>query len=269
MKLPNAPTFSPVRLLQDITEWARKVVQAFNSSADTLDNIYDGTNIIVGTNTTSDVIAGGGKFGNESGGDYSEFEDDGTLIFHGDATVWDDLRVEPTVKSAGTNDPTYSKWLDNGSGSRGVSLYDFTDVITASQKEIYFTAQLPHAWKGTVIYPHVHWIPGAAGSSQRPVWGLEYTWADIGTVFGNTTIIYTNALVPNDTNLVQNKHYISNFSSGITPSTSQDGISSVLICRLFRYSGDASDTFTGTCGLMYIDIHFEIDTLGSRSEYTK
>lgn len=122
--------------------------------------------------------------------------------------------------------------------------------------------QLPHGWAGTVIYPHVHWIPSAAAASSRPVWGLEYTWAEIGTVFGNSTIIYTTSLYPDDTDLVQYKHYISSFDS-LTPTTSQDGDSSMLICRLFRYSGDASDTYTGTCGLLYCDIHYEVNSFGS------
>jgi hypothetical protein len=199
---------------------------------------------------------------------YTNIETDGTIEFFGDATVWEDLRIEPTIKASGSNDPTLTKWFDNGSGSRGVFLFDFDDAVTASQKEVSFQVQLPHAWKGTTIHPHVHWIPSAAGTSQRPVWGLEYNWTNVGQTFGNTSIAYTTALVPNDTNLTQYGHYVSTFA-GITPTSSQDDISAVLCCRLFRRSGDASDTYTGTCGLLYVDFHYEINTIGSRSEFTK
>jgi hypothetical protein len=207
--------------------------------------------------------------GDISTGNYVEVESDGTLEFHGGATVWDDLRVEPTIKSTGSNDPTFTQWFTNGAGSIGLFLFNFTDVATANEKEVYFSVQLPHSWKGTTVYPHVHWIPNQAGAIQRPVWGLEYSWSDIGVAFGNSSIIYTNSLNPNDNDLVQYKHYISQSSYGIPPSASQDGISSIIICRLFRRSGDASDTFTGTCGLLYIDFHFEIDTIGSREALTK
>ncbi len=229
-----------------------------NKYFDFTKNIVD----LVNTSTRSATA----RFGGET--DYTSFEADGTLKFNGAATVWDDLRLEPTVRGSGANNPSFTKWIDNGAGSIGIFLYEFTDVATGSQKEVYFTTQMPHGWKGTAIYPHVHWLPDAAGASQRPVWGLEYSWAEIGATFGNSAIVYTTSLFPNDTNLIDDKHYISSFNA-ITPSASQDGLSSILICRLFRFSGDASDTFTGSCGLLYIDLHYEIDTIGSRSEFSK
>lgn len=208
------------------------------------------------------------KVGDVAVGNYTDFDTTGFITFNGTTTVWDDLRVEPVVRTTGTNAPTFTQWFTNGAGSRGVYLYTFPDDNTSSEKEVFFSVQLPHSWKGTVIYPHVHWIPLAAGTGQRPVWGLEYNWADIGQTFGNTTIAYTTSLVPNDTNLVKYKHYVSNFA-GITPSTSQDEISAILMCRLFRYSGNASDTYTNSCGLLYVDFHYEINTIGSRSEFIK
>jgi hypothetical protein len=208
--------------------------------------------------------------GNVAGGNYIEIEADGTIEFHGNATVWDDLRIEPVIKAVGINDPTFTKWFDNGSGSRGVYVYNFSDEITANQKELFFTIELPHGWKeGTTIYPHIHWIPNSNGTSQRPVFGFEYTWSEKGSVFGNTAIIYTDTLSPNDANLVQYKHYVSRVAAGITPSSSQNEFSSILIGRLFRFSGDASDTFTGICGVLHIDFHYESDTLGSRTVDTK
>lgn len=217
----------------------------------------------VTTNTYPNI-----KIGNVSGGNYTDVDTDGYISFKGTSTIWDDLRVEPSIKTTGTNDPTFTKWFDNGSGSRGVFLWNFTYANTASEKEVFFSVQLPHSWKGTIIYPHVHWIPSVAGVAQRPVFGMEYNWADIGSALGNTSIIYTNNLVPNDANLTQYRHYVSSFP-GITPTTSQDEISSILMCRLFRYSGNASDTYTGTCGLLYIDFHYEMDSLGSHTDFIK
>jgi len=217
----------------------------------------------VTTNTYPNI-----KIGDVSGGNYTDVATDGYISFKGTSTIWDDLRVEPNIKTTGTNDPTFTKWFDDGAGSRGVFLWNFTDVITASEKEVFFSVQLPHSWKGTIIYPHVHWIPSVAGVAQRPVFGMEYNWADIGNALGNTSIMYTNSLVPNDTDLTQYRHYVSAFP-GITPTTSQDEISSILMCRLFRYSGDASDTYTGTCGLLYIDFHYEMDSLGSHTDFIK
>lgn len=208
------------------------------------------------------------KFGDIAGGNYAEFESDGTLKLNGNATAWEDLRVEPTVKVSGSNDPTFTKWLDDGAGSRGIYLYNFDNVVLASQKEIFFSVQMPHAWKGTAISPHVHWIHSTNQNTAAVRWGLEYSWASIGSVFGNSTIIYTATNLQGDTNLVQHKHYISEFAD-LTPGAGQGGISDILICRLFRNSADAADTSTGVAGLLYIDFHYEIDTLGSRSEFSK
>ena len=183
---------------------------------------------------------------------------------------WDDLRIEPVARTT-TNAPSFEKWFDDAGGtSRGVYLYSFSKEVTNNQKEIFFTMQMPHAWAATPISIHAHWIPADSQNSAVVIWGLEYAWADIGTEYGDTTIVYSSAtLVPADANLTAFRHYISEFAD-ITPSANQDGISSILIGRLFRYSGNASDTYDDKAGLLYIDAHIEIDTpSGSLTEYSK
>lgn len=111
------------------------------------------------------------------GGDvnYSEIEQDGTLEFHGDATVFDDLVVPLISGKAATNPPTFSIFRDDGSSSVG----------------------------------------------------------------------------------------------SITPSTSQDDISSVLVVRLFRNSSNAADTYTGGAFGLSFDLHHERNTDGSRTQWEK
>jgi hypothetical protein len=199
---------------------------------------------------------------------YTEVATDGTIVLHGNATVWDDLRIEPTVRTTGVNSPPFEKYFDNGSSSRGVYLYSFDDAIESSEKEIFFNVQMPHSWAQTAIYIHVHWLPYAIGSSQTVRWGLEYNWANRGEVFPTTSMVYVSTNEQGDTSLVQNKHYISEFVS-MSPTSTQNGISSVLIGRLFRNSSNASDTYTNKVGLLYIDVHYEINTIGSSSIHTK
>lgn len=213
-------------------------------------------------------IRPGSKFGDTAGGNYAEFEADGTLVFYGNAMVFDDLRVEPTVRSSGVNVPAFAQWFTNGAGSRGVYLYNFTNEVVANEKEVYFTAQMPHSWAGTAIGCHVHWVHSTNQAAAAVRWGFEYSWSDLGATFGNTNIIYGSTPVPADADLVQYKHYLTPFPD-ITPTADQDNISSVLIGRVFRNSSHADDTSTGTAGLLYIDIHYEIDTIGSRTELAK
>jgi len=223
---------------------------------------------LAATETKRMTIADAVQIGDITGGNVSQFDNDGTLKFLGNATVFDDLRVEPNARTTGANSPTFEVYLTNGAGSRGVWLYSFDNAVAGSEKELFFTIQFPHGWKGTDVYPHVHFIPAANGTAMAVRWGLEYTWVEPGGTFGNTSIVYTATNVQGDVNLVANKHYIAAFS-GITPSATQNDISSIAICRLFRDSANAADTYTNKAGLLYVDWHYEIDQIGSKSEYTK
>lgn len=203
--------------------------------------------------------------------DYTTFDSTGHQTMIGTAQPWDDLRIEPSVRQAAeTGVPVFEKYFDDAAGtSRGVFLYSFTNEITVNQKEVFFTTQMPHAWNGGAILMHVHWTPAATENNTEVIWGLEYCWKDIGEVFGDTTIVYSSGtLVPDDANITAGKHYISEFVD-LTPGTTADGISSILIGRIFRFSGDASDTYTNKVGLMYIDAHYQINSLGSTDEYLK
>ena len=46
-----------------------------------------------------------------------------------------------------------------------------------------------------------------------------------------------------------------------------DALSTILLCRLFRNSSNAADSFTGSAMLLYIDCHVEMSQLGSKDEY--
>lgn len=221
---------------------------------------YDGTFYIRGT--TSFNVEKGGIFG--TGVNNTTFEDDGSLVMYGDAKVWEDLRVPVTsTRTSGSKDPGFSLFKNNGSSSQGVFTYWFD---SSSEEELYFSAQMPHSWDTYDITPHIHWIPKTNGSSGQTVrWGLEYTWANIGVAYSDTTILYTNTTTSSDTTLVAGKHYMSNFSA-ITPSSNQNILSSMLICRIFRDATSSTyDTYTDDAGLLEIDFHFCLNTLGSRT----
>lgn len=216
------------------------------------------------------TVDGTTKLGDGGTTDYTEFDDTGHAVLHGDARPFDDLRIEPVARNTGANAPTFEKWFDDLAGtSRGVYLYSFDDAALATEKELFFTMQMPHSWAGNDIYLHVHWVPAATVNSSDVVWGLEYVWKDIGETFGDSTTITSSlTLVPDDANITAGKHYISSFGA-ITPGASANGISSILIGRLFRNSSNGNDTYTNKVGLLYVDAHYQIDTLGSTEEYTK
>ena len=210
-------------------------------------------------------------FGDGGVTNYVKFDSTGHQTFAGTAQPWDDLRVEPNVKqAAGAGVPAFEKYFDDVAGtSKGVYLYSFTDeAVAGNEKEIFFTAQMPHSWNGGEIKIHVHFVPNATVATSDIVWGLEYAMKEPSATFGDTTIVYSSTtLVPDDADITAGKHYIATFS-GITPDSTQDGLSTILICRLFRNSSNASDTYTNKVGLLYVDIHYQIARIGSTDEYT-
>lgn len=195
-------------------------------------------------------------------------EADGTVRYENSATIFDDLMVSPDATTKqGSNPPTLAKFKDNGSGSQGVFLWMFDFSI---EQEVYFTVQLPHSYKvGSNIYPHVHWTtPTGTPTGTDVVWGLEYSVIAIGGTFSaNTTIITANTVIPSiGTPVGTYQHLITEFAA---INGTGFGVSTILVCRLFRKTADASDTFINPVGLLGFDIHFEKDTDGSRSEWTK
>lgn len=185
-------------------------------------------------------------------------------------TYWDDLRVAITsTKLGGSKDPQFAKFKDNGAGSQGVFTYWFD---ATAEEEVYFAVQIPHSYKyGTDLHPHVHWAPDRNGGAGEVVsWGLEYCFAEIGEVYGNSNILYGNTHVPADASLVGFKHYLTEI--GTISGSSIDSVSSMIICRLFRNAtgaGSSTDSFGYDTALLEFDIHFEIDSPGSKTEYAK
>jgi hypothetical protein len=213
------------------------------------------------------------RIGNIYSGNYSEFESDGTLEFNGDAVVWDDLRYPAVAFEPGpSRAPDFDKFKDDGGGSQGVFIYFFDG---STEEELYGAAQLPHGYKlGTDLHPHVHFIVPTSGASGEFVqWGLEYTISDIGGTFSNTNIIYTDAstaataTTSGDGTLTADKHYRAEFPQ--IDCSSITGISAMIVFRIFRDATDGADDYPNDAGLLEFDFHYQIDTVGSRSENIK
>lgn len=182
----------------------------------------------------------------------------GYFQYYGDNTVWDDLRIQVTTRS-GSVAPVFTSGF---AGNANLFTYQFDD---ATVQNVYFEAQMPHSWAGTTIYPHVHWSPVTANTGTCK-WVLEYTWVNYDGTFGASGTLALDGVVSSAS---QWKHMIASNASGITPTASQNGISAMLICRIYRDAGVAGDDLTGKASLLSIDFHFEKNTEGSQSQYTK
>ena len=202
--------------------------------------------------------------------DFTEIESDGTIEFHGDATVWNDYVVPMTSvkeKSLDGKQPEYEAFIGE------VFEWNF---INGKLSEVGFTIQMPHDWDGSIIYPHIHWSPEGGGEGTV-VWSMEYTWINYGgesnpKVFPSP-VHSTSEPAEFSSPAGDYQHHIAKFDP-ITPIVnSQDGISSIILIRFYRDAeggtGDDGDTYDEGAFALSFDIHYRSNTAGSRQEYIK
>ncbi len=197
---------------------------------------------------------------------YSEFEADGTLKFNGAATVWDDLRIVPgAFQFGGSADPTISDWQPGGSGAT-FKVYKFQ-----KNDEAFASCQMPHSYKlGSDIYFHLHWTPGDRGNEESGAtvgWKLDYSIANTGSDFPASTTLDLSDACSGADDRHEKAASVQVSGAGLT-------LSHAILLRIYRTDTGADDTWTGVTAaqspvLLEIDIHFEMDTVGSRQERVK
>lgn len=162
----------------------------------------------------------------------------------------DDLRV---VIDKGSN----SAQLGSLTGISGPEIWFFRNG--QGLEAMSFTLQLPHNWvDGTTIYPHIHWVPRSTGTGNVQ-WNLDYSWADLNEISPETFPSATTSSVVISGPFTMNQHLLSNLTAGnVGIDGTGKNYSSVLICRIWRDSGVAADTYNGDCGGLSMDFHITI-----------
>lgn len=188
------------------------------------------------------------------------FEEDGSLKFEGTATVFDDITAAVTgVKTVGV----------------GVSLNtsEMTIDFVSSANLLdygYLSYQLSHAWLlGTAIFPHIHWTQESA---NVPNFLFQYRWQ----MNGKPKSSAWEYLKCNSAVFPYVSGSLNQISGGATiQAPVGHSLSDIIQIRVIRDTGNNSglfsgpDLYSGTVGITAVDIHYQIDTVGSRTEFTK
>lgn len=188
---------------------------------------------------------------------YSEFEEDGTLVAHGDATTWDDINVSSLALGTGASAPTIVNIAS--STIRSYAFNGSTSVID----ELHGSLELLHNYEeGTNIIPHVHWMP-RTNDSGNIKWQLEYIWINNnGVPMSSSTTI--SVVVPSGGVAWIPK---------ITPFDEIVGsgkiIGSRFVFRIFRNPMDSEDTYSNDAVFTDFGVHYQVNSLGSRQPYIK
>jgi hypothetical protein len=186
----------------------------------------------------------------------------GQLLLSGSGITYDDLRTPiNSLKLSGTKPPT---WTSYKSGE----VLAFSDqAIAGNEEHVFFQLQMPHNYKeGTDISIHVHFVP-EDNTGGNVYWMLTYSWATIDLAFAAASTIYIAAACGTTTDA----HKVAYFADiDGNPSATNKLISSMLICKLQRNSSDALDTYNGKSAyLLEVDVHYQIDSLGSSTAIAK
>lgn len=178
------------------------------------------------------------------------------IILTGNATVWNDIVTPMLVAKVPTQNQPALTSIRNTTYA-----YCFSDAAINNQEEAYLSMQIPHSYKeNSQIKCHLHWIT-LANNTQATTWAMEYTWDSY-----TKKMLYSKIKKVTQTNAGAYIHNIADFG-GLTPFNKT--ISSIVNVRLYRNSALANDTNTGLACALSFDCHYEIDTLGSASEFRK
>jgi hypothetical protein len=197
------------------------------------------------------ITPSGGRTGHQHG-DYAALTHTHAEIPSQDNLLWDDLKVSLARATTGTNNPTYTTFVNT------TMAYFFSPT---TMQQLHFDVQLPHSWAaGTDIMPHIHFAKGSVNTGVIR-WGLEFAWANIGGDF----TVYTDTIYGEYT--VDSSGY----QHLICPLGTIDGlgmeVSSVMACRIFRDATDPADTFPNSAWGLSVDFHIQQDSVGSTTEY--
>jgi len=167
---------------------------------------------------------------------------------------WNDSMVPPTVFRTGGTALTFDEIIDGIYGYR----LDPTDTI-------HFQVQFSHAMKlNTVIKPHGHLANKSAISGSASI-NLEFrwTWANLNTSFPAVTP--DSPITADFTDAAALTSKLVGFTD-ITPVSGQGNISSILLGSLERLNTGYT---TNNIFLLGFDIHYEMDSLGSKQPTSK
>jgi hypothetical protein len=187
--------------------------------------------------------------------DYTEFEDDGTLVQYGNATTWEDIQTSLIGRRLAS--------------PSGIVAYDYTEAaivwsgngtVTNDNDCVIWAIQTPHKAKMDFFNVHMHW---EQVNSVIHTWDLQYriqsngaaktsAWTTVSRSTGGSydAFTYTSGTLNQITRLAE-------------IDVSGASISSVLQFRLTKSAG------TGSIRTTFVDSHYEADALGSNEEYVK
>lgn len=195
----------------------------------------------------------GVKIGDVAGGNYLEIEADGTIILHGNATVFNDLEFDLIPKTSGGGNPTLATFIG------AIKKYTWAvndEVANAKGRE------LPHGWKeGSIAEIHIHLCTNGTYVNNRYVkFEVGYTLADMGGTYLGEQVITKEVTIPANT---PDRHHLYFSIADIDLTGFHFGAQFEVRLKRITSTGLAPSSDPFIFGLA---LHLEYNKLGSREE---
>jgi hypothetical protein len=212
---------------------------------------------LVGVNRVPTVknleVDGSCYFGDVTNSHTTEIESDGTIKFNGNATIFGIISIPVSSMVLSISSPPALTGY-----KAGYSL----GFDSASDEVVSFRVEIPPDYKeGTNITVYIHWTPTDNGAGNV-VWSLDYSWANVDSAFPSATTVNITVAADEVTDKHQRDEFFALTGTGKT-------IGSVILCSIKRDGDNASDTYASDALLHSLSIHYEKDTIGSRTIITK
>jgi hypothetical protein len=181
-------------------------------------------------------------------------------IFHG----WKDLNGQIETKSAGANAAAFAVYRGTGWA------YEFDNVRL---REAFIVYHVPHDYvPGTDMYVHAHWSQivvdtgGPAGVPGNCKWSFDISHAKSFGIPGGaadafrapkTTSVIQQGSTTQYGHMLAEVQFTSHDGSATLFEHSEFEIDGVLMLRVYRDAGDASDTLNQSAFLHFVDIHYQ------------
>jgi hypothetical protein len=228
---------------------------------------HSGTPLVIDTTGKKGYFLADGDVVTELNGsigalpNYTMWDTTGHQTMGGEARPWrDELTDALNIRSTGVGVAT----------NNTENTVEFVAAALSANDYIYMNVQLNHDKDlASLIYPHIHFFQG---SNAVPNFLVQYRWQkNLGEKVTSWTSLKCNTLAAAYSGTTKNNIA---HSVGIAPPTGST-LSDIVQFRISRDTANVTglfagaDPYTGTVGILAVDIHFQINSLGSTDEYTK
>ena len=197
------------------------------------------------------------RFGNVSAGNYSEFEEDGTLVSRGTALTYRDEYPVILIPVSGAAAPDS---VAHTVGGVARQFYSFDGVNT--QEILSGSIEIPHDYAyGQPIEVHIHWRPSTIGTGYVK-WFFDWEYSPPQ----GASLSQVSLSVIRSINNQQYYHLLDSF--GNLPDVGFV-LGGKIGFNIRRTPTDIQDTYAADVLIEQVAVHVPLDTLGSRQIYTK